>query len=263
MEKLKELLKGIGASEELTNAFCEELERYTNALREKFEKEYQKKVERAKAVCIEEVNKEKAALARRVKTFLESKAAAIEQAAANKRAIEESESAARLRKVKALLEGISIDDNGVTSQKLQDEQKKSARLEKALAALREQRDRAVAKANTANEIAAKALQRNRKLEEELAKMRPITEGYCKDHNLPFPANGKCAKCVDSPSKDAKDTKDVDEGKKVVVRLDESRKVPAAVNSTRRTMVESQMRSGSAGSGQPVTEIQKIAESLND
>ncbi|MEM3000599.1 MAG: hypothetical protein QXU32_00765 [Nitrososphaerales archaeon] len=260
MEKLKELLKGIGASEELTNAFCEELERYTNALKEKFEKEYWQKIERAKAVCIEEVNKEKAALARRVKTFLESKAAAMEQAAANKRAIEESESAARLKKVKALLEGISIDDSGVTSQKLQDEQKKNARLEKALAAMREERNLAVAKANTANEIAAKALQRNRKLEEELARMKAITEGYCKEHNLPFPANGKCAKCVNP---DDSQKKEEGGGTKVVVRLDESRRVPAAVNSTRRTMVESQVRSGSAGPGQPVTEIQRIAESIND
>lgn len=270
MNKLKELLKGMGASEELTTAFCEELETYTGTLKEKFEKEYSQKIERAKAVCLEEVNKEKASMARRVKTYLESKAAAIEQAAASKRAIEESESAAQLKKVKALLEGVDIKEGSETNQKLQDEQKRNARLEKALVALKEERNLAVSKANTANDIAAKALQRNRKLEEG----KSLTEGYCGEHKLPFPANGKCAKCgggapakKDEPKDDKgaeKDVKKVDEAKKPAApRLDESRKVPAAAGSTRRTMNESQVRSGSAAPGQPVNEISKIAETLND
>ena len=254
MDKLKELLKGIGASEELTSAICEELERYSASLKSRYDAEYQTKIERAKKVCVEEVNKEKAALARRLKTFLESKAAAIEQAAARQRAIEESESAATLRKAKAVLEGVELKEGNVTNSELQDAQKKVVRLEKACATLKEERNLAVAKANTANAIAAKALQRNRVLESK----GPVTEGFCKEHHLPFPKDGKCAKCGGGDTK--KDDKKMDESKKAPVRLDESRQVNAGSQAPRKTLVESHGRPTSSAASQP-TEIQKIAQTL--
>lgn len=247
MDKLKELLKGIGASEELTSAICEELDRYSASLRSMMDSEYKAKVDRAKKVCVEEVNKEKAALARRLKTFLESKAAAIDQAAARQRGIEESQSAMTLKKAKALLEGVELKEGGETNAKLQDVEKKVRRLESACATLKEERNLAIAKANTANGIAAKALQRNRILETKGAKT--VTEGFCKEHHMPFPKDGKCAKCGDDGKKD---DKKVDEGKKPATRrLDESRQVPAGAQATRRTLSESQSRQAAV---QPVTEI---------
>jgi hypothetical protein len=257
MDKLKELLKGIGASGELTTAICEELERYSASLKSRYDAEYQQKIERAKKVCVEEVNKEKAALARRLKTFLESKAAAIEQAAARQRAIEESESASRLRKAKSILEGVELKEGSVTNSEIQDAQKKIVRLEKACATLKEERNLAVAKANTANAIAAKALQRNRVLETK----GPVTEGFCKEHHLPFPKSASgCAKCSKGDDKgDKKDDKKVDESK-TRVRLDESRSVNAGSQAPRKTLVESHGRPGSAAASQP-TEIQKIAQTL--
>jgi uncharacterized protein YdiU (UPF0061 family) len=256
MVKIKELLKGIGASDELAVALCEELERYSAALKTKYEHEYSQKIGRAKQVCVEEVNKEKAAMARRVKTFMESKVASMEQAYAGRRAIEESESASRLKKAKAILEGVEIKDGGVTNQTLEERDKKIARLEKAINSLKEERNLAVAKANTANDIAAKALQRNRSLESRVA-----TEGYCADHKLPFPKSGKCAKCGGGDKKDdKKEDKKVDEARKPApTRLDESRTAPAATQSTRRTMNESQSRTGQL----PVTEIGKIADTIQD
>lgn len=262
MDKLKELLKGIGASEELTSAICEELERYSANLKARYDQEYSQKITRAKKVCVEEVNKEKQALARRLKTFLESKAAAIEQAAARQRAIEESESAACLRKAKAVLEGVELKEGSETSRDLQDAQKKIVRLEKACATLKEERNLAVAKANTANSIAAKALQRNRALE-------TVTEGFCKEHHLPFPKNASgCAKCGkgdkkdDKKVEDKKDDKKMDESKKAPVRLDESRQANAGSQAPRKTLVESHGRPASAAASQP-TEIQKIAQTLED
>jgi len=257
MDKLKELLKGIGASEELTSAICEELERYSASLKARYDAEYAQKITRAKKVCVEEVNKEKQALARRLKTFLESKAAAIEQAAARQRAIEESESAACLRKAKAVLEGVELKEGSATSRELQDAQKKIARLEKACATLKEERNLAVAKANTANSIAAKALQRNRALETKA----PVTEGFCKEHHMPFPKNGSCAKCGGGKKEEKKDDKKMDESKKAPVRLDESRQVNAGSQAPRKTLVESHGRPSAAAS-QP-TEIQKIAQTLED
>jgi hypothetical protein len=258
MDKLKELLKGIGASEELTSAICEELERYSASLKANYDAEYKAKVDRAKKVCIEEVNKEKAALARKLKTFLESKAAAIDQAAARQRGIEESQSAVTLKKAKAVLEGVELKESGETNAKLQDAQKKAARLEKACATLKEERNLAIAKANTANGIAAKALQRNRILETKGGK--PVTEGFCTDHHMPFPKDGKCAKCKGG-DEGKKDDKKVDEARKPAPRrLDESRQVPAGAQATRRTLSESQSRQAAV---QPATEIQKIASSINE
>jgi hypothetical protein len=257
MDKLKELLKGIGASGELTSAICEELERYSASLKSRYDAEYQVKIERAKKVCVEEVNKEKSALARRLKTFLESKAAAIEQSAARSRAIEESESAAKLKKAKAVLEGIELKEGSVTNSEIQDAQKKIGRLEKACATLKEERNLAVAKANTANSIAAKALQRNRALE-----TRPVMEGFCKEHMLPFPkAASGCAKCSKGDKKEdgKKDEKKVDESK-TRVRLDESRSANAGSQAPRKTLMESHGRPGSSAVSQP-TEIQKIAQGL--
>ena len=254
MEKLKELLKGMGASEELQTAFCEEMESYSKTLKTKFEQEYATKIARAKQVCVEEVNKEKAALARRVKTFMESKVTAMEQACANRRAIEESESAAKLKKAKAILEGIEIKESGVTNQALEEANKQIARLKKAVDSLKEERNLAVTKANTANDIAAKALAKNRELEAR----GPVTEGYCKEHHLPFPKSGKCAKCGGGGEKkeDGKKDEKMDEARKPApARLDESRKVSEAPKATRRTMTESQSRPSA------ITEIGKIADSI--
>jgi len=264
-EKIVELIKGIGASPDLANAVAQELESYTKAVKERYEVEYQNKIERAKQVCVEEVNAEKVRLAGRVKTFLESKATSMETAGARQRAIEESESAAILKKTKALLEGIELKESGATSQELLASQKKAARLEKMCQTLKEERVTLISKANTANDIAAKALQRNRQLEEQTK----LTEGYCKEHKLPFPGGGKCAKC--GGSKDAKagvkadvkgDEKKVDEGKKPEsARLDESRKIAAASMSTRRTMVESQARPVAKSAVPAGDDITQIADTI--
>ena len=57
MDKIRELLKKIGASEELATQIMEELDRYTTSSREKLETEYQVRIQKAKKVCLEEVAK--------------------------------------------------------------------------------------------------------------------------------------------------------------------------------------------------------------
>ena len=184
--------------------------------------------------------------------------AAIDQATARQRGIEESQSAMTLKKAKALLEGVELKEGSETNAKLQDALKKAARLEKACSTLKEERNLAIAKANTANGIAAKALQRNRILESKGG--AAVTEGFCKEHHMPFPKSGKCAKCGGKDDV-KKDDKKMEEGKKPAAaprRLDESRQVSSGAQATRRTLSESQSRQAAV---QPATEIQKIASSL--
>lgn len=160
MDKIKELLKKIGASDELAAQLMEQLDKYAATIREQYEKKYQERITQAKKICVEEVTREKAAIARRVEIFLESKVAAIERTAARQRAIEESAAVATLRKLKGVI-GAAGEGN---SEELQALQRKLARISEQTVTLKEERDHAVQKANRANSIATRVLRRNRILE---------------------------------------------------------------------------------------------------
>jgi len=274
MEKIRELLGKIGASEELANLVCEELERYSTALKEENEKELQTKIAKVKEICVEEVQKEKVNLARKVSTFLESKSEAIERAMKRQRVAEESEATSILKKAKSILEGIELGGE-VSSRELRALQKKAERLEKAIGTLKEERDRAVGKANKANEIAVKVLRRNQLYESKLktagllkeekggaAKCEcgaPVAEGMktCKDCGETV-VTGKEKKAAAKVAKESKDKKGkaLKESKN---RLGKARKVPAKPRSTRRTLIQSEIPGAYSQSGSP--DISKIANEM--
>jgi hypothetical protein len=170
VEKLKTLLGNLGASKELTESIIKELTTFQegteNKYKTKYENEYKTKMEKAKKICVEEVVKEKEALARKVAVYLESKVNSITQASTKQRALEEAESKSILRRTKALLEGIDIKDDGALVN-YQNLAKKTERMEKALLVTKEERDLAIQKANKSNEIAAKALKRCNTLDEQI------------------------------------------------------------------------------------------------
>jgi len=273
MDKIKELLGQIGASKELADQLCEHLERYSNALKEKYEGELQEKIGKIKQVCIEEVQREKVNLARKVGVFLESKATSIEQAMTRQRVVEESEASSLLKKTKALLEGINLEGE-VSSRELLALQKKAERLEKAIGTLKEERNRAIGKANKANEVAVKMLKRNQIFEAKLKEAGLLTEekgGAAKCECGAPVAEGMdtCEKCgkttvtgkekkaaakVAKESRKAK--KALTEGKR---RLDASRKPSRKPRSTRRTLIESEVPGTYSPSGSP--DITKIASEM--
>jgi hypothetical protein len=286
MEKIKELLEKIGASEELANALCEHLEHYSNDLKAQFDRDLKEKVEKAKQICIEEVAREKVNLARKVQIFLESKAKGIEQAMAKQRVAEDTEATAKLKKAKALLEDIDI-EGGATSRELLALQKKAERLEKAFGTVREERDRAVQRANRANGIAVKVLKKNQVMESTLRENGLITEGKGGEATCECAGGGtlgeagKCSKCQ-KPMKEAKEscekckkpgnlckcgetaTEGKKKGKKTIAegkkRLDGSRKKLQKPKSTRRTLVESEIPAGPyMTNGSP--DITKIATQM--
>ena len=238
MDKLKELLGQLGGSKELTEAICEEFNNYTNRIKAKYENDFNVRVQRAKRICVEEVAKEKANLARKVAVFLESKANAIQQASTRQRAIEESEAKSLLRRTKALLEDISIGDDGAIRD-VQAAQKKSERLEKAVATFKEERDQAIKRANKANEIATKALKQCNILEE---KVKGIV----------------AQKQVVTPPATLKENKTVPAVKPAPRRLDEGRIVPANAISTRNA---SQSKPSDTSSDKDP--INTIASSINE
>ena len=271
MEKIRELLGKIGASESLANAVCEEMERYSTALKEKNEKELQEKIGKVKSICIEEVQKEKINLARKVSTFLESKAEAIERAMKRQRVAEESEATSLLKKAKSILEGIDLGGE-VSSRELHSLQKKAERLEKAIGTLREERNRAIGKANKANEIAVKVLKRNQLYESKLKQAGILVEAKggeakCECGSPVAEGMKTCKKCGDLKVTKEKGKGKVEESKnrlaKALVesrnRLGKGRKVPARPKSTRRTLIESEIPGTYIQGGSP--DITKIASEM--
>jgi len=161
VDKIKKLLEDAGMSQEFSSALLEELETYLNSQKKVLEDDFNKRLQSAKQVCIEEVDKEKGRLARKVEIFLESKSQRIEEAVSQQRNLEESTAVNTLRKVKAHLEGIPVDEKVV--EKVQSLEEEIEALKRTAGTLKEERDIAVNKANRANKVAANVLRRNQKL----------------------------------------------------------------------------------------------------
>jgi hypothetical protein len=178
MDKLKELFRQLGGSDELVKALSEELSHYGEELKEQYDRDFDSRIQKARAICLEEVQKEKAALARKVSIFLESKLEAFEKAADKQRLQEDTEASNKLKHMRALLENISLEDNG-QNRELQETKKRMARLNKAFKTLKEERNVAVRKANKANEIALKTLKKNRLLESKTKAATVVAESKSK------------------------------------------------------------------------------------
>lgn len=203
MDKIRDMLKGIGASDEAAAAICEALDQYKQQVHAQLQEGYNAKLVEAKGVLVAKFDEHKAKLARRMQVFLESKARQVEEAARRQLVNEEGEAVNKLRRVKALLEDVNIDTGA--SKQVTAYQKTVARLEDAIATLSEERREAVAKANQGHKIALTHLKRNQLLEGVLRQ-----HGVVIPEDLPpeFEANkGKFGK------KDGDDKDDKKEGKK--------------------------------------------------
>jgi ribosomal protein S17E len=246
MDKLRNLLKQLGGSDDLVEQISEEFTHYAQAIKEKYEHEFKEKLANAKQVCLEEVNKEKAALARKVAVYLESKQETIEKAAEKQRLNEETEATNTLRRVKAMMEGVDFDSG--QSRELQAARGKIERLTAAIGALKEERNMAVKKANDANGIALKALKQNRILESKLVGSA-VTESGGQTQGAtpaaPAPAINESA------------------SKPPVKKLDANRRQPQTAASTRQTLVENQVRTTKKGSGPVDDRITNIAAAIEE
>ena len=62
MEKIKDLLKQIGATQELTESILNELKSFHTRTKKQLDEEFHARLEKAKQVCLEEFDKEKVKL---------------------------------------------------------------------------------------------------------------------------------------------------------------------------------------------------------
>jgi hypothetical protein len=179
-DEIKSLLAEMGAKEGLVTKLLTVMENYQKQVEERVRseitEEFKQKVSKAKEVCLEELKKEKLALGKKVEIFLEARTNTIDKEARKQAAIGESVASKTLRDMKSLIEGVEIGgekDTQVTSGEVK-------KLRVMVHQLQEDNARQKAKAQRANEIALKVLERNKILEGATAKpSKPVTESAVK------------------------------------------------------------------------------------
>jgi len=249
MDKIKGLLKQIGATEELAGQICEQFECHEKQIQEKFEGVYKTKLAQAKNICVEEVQKYKVDLAQKVRLFLEGKSGQIEKRLEQQKAIEEGKAKATLRQVREITEGIEVADDA----ELQVLRGKLEKLETKNVQLTEDKKKALVAANRANKIALEIIERGNAVSESVKSEPKVEE----------PKTGKVV-----------DAKVVEEGKKAKTRKNQkvlkeavkkTKIKQAKPKTTRRTLAESQSKAAkpvnkSAGINAD-NDILNIAESI--
>ena len=253
MDKIMELLKKIGASDDFANQLCEELGRFDKAVHEKYETQYKDKMAKAKQVCLEEVEKYKLELARKVEIFLESKSSEIERSIDQRKAAEETEATGKLRRVREVTEGIEVaDDAEVKAMKEQ-----VRKLTTQTQTLTEEKTRAEEAANRANAIAMDVIREHKAVLAEGTKpAAPVAEGAAAPKKDGKPVEEK--PIVEGADKNRAAIREAIRERRLHLRKPET---------TRKTLQESQDLAGvqavteSAGSGDAVASIASIAQTM--
>ena len=167
METIKNLLKEMKISDELTTQFTSNLDAFIVETKESTQKqlqeEFDQKLAKIKKVCLEETRNYKNKLAKKLQVFLETKANAIESQIAKQVAIRESAAEADLREVKAILEGYKVNAEGNADLRAITDQLNAAQTK--VKNLTEERDRAVNQAVRAKQIAQTVIDRAKVLQE--------------------------------------------------------------------------------------------------
>lgn len=210
MDKIKDLLKQLKASDELSNQFVSALTEWKGAIEKATQEEFNKRLDSAKQVCLEEVEKEKSDLRRKVEVFLEARINTINREAQKQAAIGESDASKTLRDLKGLLEGVRTDSGTEEAQAAIAEAKK---LRVAFKQLQEEKAQLEEKAKRANIIAMRAINRVKVLESKGAEDKPLI-----DESTQKPEGG-------------------------VKRLEDLRTKSEDPKTTRQTLVESQVKAG--------------------
>ena len=166
MNKIIALLKEIGASDQLASAVSEELVKYDKEIHDKYQTAYNIKLQKAKQICIEEVENYKVDLANKVSVFLESKAAQIEKRIEKQRAVEESSAMGKLQSIRNITEGIEV----ASDAEIKALRERIEQLSNKVKTLTEEKKRAEIAANRANEMALSIIRESR-----AKAMKPVIE----------------------------------------------------------------------------------------
>lgn len=215
MDKIRALLEQLGGSKELVDTILESLNKYRDETRATIQEEYHQRLDKAKAICLEEMEGYKRELARKAQIFFESRVEKIEQQIAKQVAIKEAAAESKLQAIAAMLEGVEVNGESNNAE-LQAARKQIQDLQESVKA-ETQKNRVLEEtARRAQGIAAKTLERNKVLSGELQ------EAVKKNQAILNEAKVNQAKKDEKPAKQ-EPAKPITEGKK-----------PATATTTRRT-----------------------------
>lgn len=245
MDKIISLLKEIGATDELAGAVSEELKRFDEEINEKYQSAYQAKLQKAKQVCVEEVENYKLDLANKVSIFLEGKSSQIEKRLEHQRAIEEGNAMSKLRSIREITENIEVaSDAEIKALK--------EKLNKALSTvetLSEEKKRAEIAANRANEMALQIIRENREatknLEEGIEDLPPALQEKAKEKQEEAGEEKNDVEEEDTKEEETKTESKKKKNKVTSESIKRRAKKSSKPKTTRRTLVESQVPASSS------------------
>ena len=170
MNKILDLIKQLGGSKELGEQITMNLGAWKNAQHKVLDEEFEKRLDKAKKACIEETERYKQELAKRVGIFLEARANTITREAQKHAAIGEAKAVRTLKGIASLVEGVEID---TPDHQVADEYKK---LRIKVGQLQEQNGKLDLKNKHANQICRQLIDRQRVLESKTSGKEVVTEG---------------------------------------------------------------------------------------
>ena len=236
---IKEICGKMNLSEEFANQLVAAVDATIKEKETKLDEDFKTRLAKAKAICLEELNKEKANLANKVEIFLESKVNSIQKDAQRLTEGQEAASAKTLREIKALVEGVEIGGQpaGESLEELKTLRLQTTRLSEDVNAWKE-------RANRANTISVKLLDRVKILESVATKPA--------EQPTPAPAARPTA---------SKTTVNESKAQPAKPRLEDLRKPSAAPKTTREEEPISEVKVPAQGTVDK--DIATIAESIDD
>ena len=180
MEKIEEMVKKLGGSAEMATSLLEEMNAYVDEERKKLDEEFQGKFGRAKKACLEETERYKGELARKVEIWLEARTETISREMRKQAAIGESGATRCLQDVKRLIEGIEIEHPGSQAAK------EANKLKATIARLQEEKEAESKAKRRAFDISQKLLEHNKKLQRRINEEETSEETNEKDLAIETP-----------------------------------------------------------------------------
>jgi len=167
MKKIKDALTKLSGSDEFAQQFLTLIDEHVADEKKAIKENYDTKVKEMKGVCVKAVSEEKARLAKKVETYLQSVSDRVAKSRSKQLAMEESESANKLRQVATILEGLDIKTVDDANGQLKAAKRRYSLLESRLKELTQGNRDLESKLAKTNDIAAKSIRKVRLYEQQL------------------------------------------------------------------------------------------------
>lgn len=163
--KIKDLVKNMGGSPEMADSLIEELDKYVQQKEKSINEEFHKRLTHAKQACIEEVEKYKEELARKVEIYFEARGESITREMKKQAAIGESGASKTLQDIRSLIEGTQMEQSDPQAAA------ENKKLRTKVSVLEQKNAQLDKKSKDAFDLAKKLLEHNKRLSSKKEEMQ--------------------------------------------------------------------------------------------